>query len=388
MQNTNKLLAMEGVRGVASFIVLLSHLQLIFFMNIDDIFLNYSLKFFPQAIATLLNYIFQSFHDGNFSVWLFWVMSGFVLSLGYFKKLTPETQKIYILKSTIKRYFRLLIPVLFSVLFAYILLLNNMMTNQELSRILKNNWFSTFYTFDASFFNAIKSSIYNSFFNFDRLSSYNRVLWTMEAELYGSLFIFALLSIVGYSKIRYLLYPIIIVILYTLQLHWLNAFMLGIVLCDLYVNTKTYLFLTHYIQNKILTLIIFLLFLILIGMPNYYKVFHLVLASILILFIISSPLLNNLFSSKILVFLGRISFSLYLIHIPILCSLSGLFYIFFEKFTSHTITLILTSILTIIVSLLFAILLHKLGDKTGINLGNKIALWAEDIYRKEQKTIT
>jgi len=387
LKNSNKLLSLEGLRGVASFIVLLSHIQLIFFIDIDDKLLNYYTGKFPYFITQGLNYIFRALHDGNFSVWLFWVMSGFVLSIGYFKKKEISQTKSYILASSIKRYFRLVIPVFLSVMFAYFLLTNDMMTNKYLSEKLENPWLNTFYTFDASFYNAIKSSLYDTFFNFDRLSSYNTVLWTMEKEFYGSLFIFALLSIVGYTKIRYIIYPFVTIILYTLNIHWLNSFIFGMILCDLYINTQIYHSTTKLLQKRFINLLIIIIFLVLIGMQNYYGIFHLILATLLVFFIISSSNMNKFFSSKILVSLGKISFSLYLIHLPILCSITGMLYKFFEKIYSHNITIIISSILTIVISLLLAILLNKLGDNTGINLGKKISLWIQEIDKNKQQKL-
>ena len=281
MKNLNKLLALEGLRGIASFIVLMSHIQLIFFIDIDTKLLNFYTTEFPYFIAKGLHYIFSALHDGNFSVWLFWTMSGFVLSIGYFNKQDIFQTKSYILASSIKRYFRLLIPVLISVMFAYFLLLNDMMTNKYLSEELENTWLATFYTFDASFYNAIKSSLYDTFFKFDRLSSYNRVLWTMEKEFYGSLFIFALLSIIGYTKIRYVIYLIVTIIIYTLNIHWLNAFIFGMILCDLYINTQIYHIATRLLQKKLISFSLIIIFLVLIGMPNYYGIFHLLLSIII-----------------------------------------------------------------------------------------------------------
>lgn len=386
MKNLSKLRSMEGVRGIAAFIVLLAHLKLTFFVGIEDQFHNFLTEYFPHYFSIALGYIFRAMLDGNFSVWLFWVMSGFVLSMGYFKKNSCHSSSAidarnYLLASSIKRYFRLVVPVFISVLFAYFLLKNNMMTNKLLAEKLGeaySDWLGSFYIFDASFFDAIKSAIWNTFFNYSKLDSYNRVLWTMEAEFYGSLFIFAFLGLAGHSKIRYFLYPVIILIIYKLQLHWLNSFVFGIILCDLYMTTSIYKVSGILTKNKYITAFIMLFFTLLIGMPNYYGIFHLVLAVSLVFFIISSYRMNAIFSSRIPVFLGKISFSLYLIHLPIICSVTGASYLFLEQISSHGLAVAISSILTIILSLTLAIILNKIGDQKGISLGR----WISSIITK------
>ncbi len=382
MQDLNKLKSMEGIRGVASFIVLLSHLQLTFFLGIGEQFEKFLSEYLPHFFSSALGYMFRAIFDGDFSVWLFWVMSGFVLSIGYFRRScygsSSELDEVrsYLLASSIKRYFRLVVPVFISVLFAYFLLKNDLMTNKLLAEKLGSEysvWLGSFYVFEASIFDAVKSAIWNTFFNYSKLESYNRVLWTMEAEFYGSLFIFAFLSLVGYSKIRYFIYPAIVLIFYTLQLHWLNSFVFGIILCDLYMNTASYKALGVLTKNKFISILLMFFFLLLIGMPNYAGVVHLILAVLLVFFVISSNIMSSFFSSKVPVFLGKISFSLYLVHLPIICSVTGASYLFVEERSNHNLAVVISLILTIALSLVLAMILNKIGDEKGIRLGRIIS---------------
>ena len=100
------------------------------------------------------------------------------------------------------------------------------------------DWLGHHYQFEAGFLMAIKTAVWQCFFNYNPDASYNRVLWTMEVELMGSFFLFAYLSVIGKHKARWLIYAITALVLFRLYMFWVNAFVLGTMLCDMYVKYK------------------------------------------------------------------------------------------------------------------------------------------------------
>ena len=246
-ENLQKMLTLEGIRGIAALVVIFDHLHLIFFVELDALVRDYLDLHVPYLVSKAGQYLITGFHDGNFAVWVFWVMSAFVLSRKYFQliklNLTEESAE-YLTKSVLKRYPRLFVPVLASVIFAYLLLAGGAMTNNQLYLSLgthtSNGWLPTFYDFDPSLPQAIKSAVWDTFFDFNRDVSYNTVLWTMEPEFFGSIFLFGFLSLLGNKKIRWGAYPVIFAVLFFRETHWLNAFVIGIALCDLYVNSTAF----------------------------------------------------------------------------------------------------------------------------------------------------
>ena len=78
------------------------------------------------------------------------------------------------------------------------------MTNNDLALQLgehtSTGWLPSFYDFEPSLSRAIKSAAWDAFFDFNRDVTYNTVLWTMEPEFFGSLFLFSLLSLLGNKK--------------------------------------------------------------------------------------------------------------------------------------------------------------------------------------------
>src|ERR1700744_5323977 len=105
------------MRGMAALMVVLYHYLLSFY---PGLFL-----FKPEYYHTNSNIehdigisVFNIFYSAGFAVCLFFVLSGYALSYRYFETGSRE----YIRSSVIRRYFRLEIPILFSVLVSYLFL--------------------------------------------------------------------------------------------------------------------------------------------------------------------------------------------------------------------------------------------------------------------------
>ncbi|MCC7188315.1 MAG: acyltransferase [Anaerolineales bacterium] len=379
-ENTQKMLALEGIRGIAALVVIFDHLHLAFFVETDQTIASYLNTHFPFLISKAGQYFVTGLHDGNFAVWVFWVMSAFVLSRKYFQ-LTKANRDLdsaeYLTRSVIKRYPRLFVPIFASVLFAFIILSAGWMTNNDLGERLgthtSQGWLFTFYEFEPSLTQAIKSAVWDTFFDFNRDTTYNTVLWTMQPEFFGSLFLFGFLSLVGNKTIRWFVYPIIVLILYFKELHWLNAFLLGIVLCDLYENTDVFTKAGSALKAGWLQALFGLGIMVLIGAPNYGGVFHLIIAVVLIFLALSTKGVAGVFSARLPVYLGKISFSLYLIHVPILCSATGFIYRNIESHIGYPVSAITTSAATIVICIFAADIFYKIADQQGINLGRKLS---------------
>lgn len=379
-ENTQKMLALEGIRGIAALVVIFDHLHLAFFVETDQAIASYLNTHFPFLLSKAGQYFVTGLHDGNFAVWVFWVMSAFVLSRKYFQ-LTKANRDLdsaeYLTRSVIKRYPRLFVPIFASVLFAFIILSAGWMTNNDLGERLgthtSQGWLFTFYEFEPSLTQAVKSAVWDTFFDFNRDTTYNTVLWTMQPEFFGSVFLFGFLSLFGNKTIRWFAYPIIILILYFKELHWLNAFLLGIVLCDLYENTDVFAKAGSALKPGWLQAFFGLGIMVLIGAPNYGGVFHLIIAVVLIFLALSTKGVAGVFSAKLPVYLGKISFSLYLIHVPILCSATGFIYRIVENRMGYPISAITTSVITIMLCIVAADVFYKIADQQGITLGRKLS---------------
>ncbi|MEP6671070.1 MAG: acyltransferase [Chthoniobacter sp.] len=387
MERSHKLAPFEGLRGIAAFIVVIWHLHLAFWItSYPDIAQH--LSSLPHFLPWPLLIGIKGLSNGIFAVWLFWIMSAFVLSLQFFLRAhegTPTRAHDYLEDAFLRRYPRLLIPVLASVAFAYVLHASHLMRNvpaaQALGEPYASGWLGSWYTFPASLSGALKSAAWQSFFAYDGSSTYNNVLWTMEKEFYGSLFLFAFLGVLGHRRSRLWLYPLIALACRELDMDWLNAFVAGIALCDLFVNRHKLSHLHRPWQQPLHRLLLsgyttaaFWIFLILgAGMPDYRGVFHLLLGVAAIAFTLLSKGTQQFLSSAIPLFLGRISFGLYLIHIPIICSFSCWAYLAGVARMGHVGAALLSSAATCIVSIGCGYLLYIFADRPGIRISRYLS---------------
>ena len=66
--------------------------------------------------------------------------------------------------------------------------------------------------------------------------SYNRALWTMSIELFGSMLVFAVLAICGTSRRRWALYLAVTLFLVVVQKYYYVDFIVGVMLADRYTS--------------------------------------------------------------------------------------------------------------------------------------------------------
>lgn len=377
-----KIKYLEGLRGIAALCVVFCHLTATGFLVEQNLFYSYvnnlEISFvFKHFIINWCNLLL----DGNLAVWIFWVLSSYVISILFFKKATDYDKIIVAYFS--KRYFRLLIPVVFSILLAYLLLKLGLMYNQVLANKLGNpyetGWLQKYYKFQPSFFGAIKSGVFSTFFNFESSASYNAVLWTVQKEFFGSLFTFAIFGIIRHNARRYIFYFLIVIILFALNMAWLVSFVIGHVLSDYdFSNSNSkYVNFSKMIEQVIhrYSIIFFVLSVVLISFSNevmsflrmpdsYYKF---TLSIIIVYSCLRNKIFQSIFSSKISFWLGKISFGLYLIHLPILCSLTSYLILVNNSLQGK----IAAAAITLFVIITGAFVFTKYIDKSALVFANK-----------------
>ena len=371
----NKLKYLEGIRGVAAFIVILHHLRCAFCFNFDKtIYLSILESTHSQGFANFVHSILNILLDGNLAVYIFWFMSGYVISIRLF---TSES-KTYLVGAFTKRYTRLAIPALCSILVAFFLMRFQWMYNVQLSHIVTDpssiKWLGERFNFDPNFFKAIKSAVWGTFFQFTE-PSYNSSLWTMNPELYGSLFCFALFGVFGTSPKRCIFYALIFAIAFKLYLFWLLAFLLGFYVCDLDFSENKFKKYIALAEEKIfskayISVPLFIATLVLGGQKYNLGYFNMVISFCLVFIVMKSPLLKRMFELKPIVWLGKVSFSFYLIHLAVLCSLGCYLYLVLPY--SHITKIIIASLATIVTTYGLAVLFTKYIDDTAVRLSNKI----------------
>lgn len=372
--NSNKLQYFEGIRGLAALIVVFDHLDFALSLNLDKKIFN---LFYQLTASDLISNSFQSifsfFLNGNLAVFIFFFMSGYVISI----KLFTSESKSYLISAISKRYFRLMPPILGSVLIGFFLMKFDLIYNIKLAKVLgTEDALGYFYNFYPSFLSAFKSGVWNVLFT-KSLGGYNGPLWTMRPEFYGSLFCFLLFIIFNRYKNRHYVYVLIILVSFLIQAPWLTSFALGFLICDIDYSTtsfKSHLkYIEKHILNNLITPIILCSSIIIISQEinfNSWSHANAIISFLLVFIIMKSKKLQELFQLRPILWLGKISFSVYLLHWPIICSITSYTYISSGLYRDDNI--IISSITTIVSTLAVAFIYTKYVDQASIKVASKI----------------
>lgn len=331
-----------GLKGVSAVIIFIHHFALFFYPGFIDTAsgnMRTSIGLEAKIARTPLN-IFS--WAGVAGVCIFFTISGFLIAYNFYKKRTN-----YDINYIIKRYFKLMIPVLLSAIIIFFIIKSRIFRTDYLVKMydsigLRNNYSE----YNSSFVSMIWESIITLF----RTSSFptNPPMWTMKYELIYSIASVLLINVIGNHKNRYYLYPLIVLI--TLNSYFL-CFILGIILCDLWFNHEKILNYLNRFDFKVILLIISLFLLsstylnqgtfcysILNNLFNgidYLVVFHSLGAAALILYFLLSEKTKKLFSKKLLLYLGKQSLYIYLFHWVILNTISMYIVLVLDKYLRY-----------------------------------------------------
>lgn len=362
---------LDGLRGLAALVVVFCHFVQLY---LPSAFLRTAPDHFGESLisASPLNLIF----NGNFAVAIFFILSGFVLAAPFFNNKTST----WYLKAAIKRYPRLAIPALASTLIPcliYIAFGSNFSATTDLSGYTKKEYFSGF----DSITTAVWQGLIGSFLFAEQ--DYNRVLWTIRTELIGSFGIFALLPILGRYRARFIAYAALVVIL---KDSYLLGFVLGTLAADLVIGCRVSL--SRSVSIMALTVGLYLGAFPYVGqelliwrpissipLKNLFVISHITGAFLCIIALSGLPLLQRALTTKTCAFLGRISYSMYLIHFTIIGFL-GSFIIINLSPLGYGTSLIaaMTVLLPVIVgaSYVFTTLIDEPSIRLGSYISNKL----------------
>jgi peptidoglycan/LPS O-acetylase OafA/YrhL len=338
IDKSHRLAPLDGLRGIAALIVVCFHFASAFLPSLVPDQTDHPFWVADTPIGILFN--------GPFAVSIFFVLSGFVVAQSAAKRRDP----IYV--NVALRYLRLALPATVSVIFAWCLLTLIPTATIQLNAVLPHPWLNS--TYQQQIPNLV-SALYHGLIGIFRVreSRFNNVLWTMKIEAVGSIAIYVL-----YGLARDLARPAIAVGLgfatlfkpeYLVKPEYLG-FVLGALMRDLWSAGKL----------RTLTPLIALSVGILFGAPGrgFSERFGLphmhdkltlgasdglippVAAALIVYAVLKSPSLNKVLSCRIAQYLGKVSFPLYLVHVPLLYTVFAVAYVVIRP-TSNTVILCL-----------------------------------------------
>lgn len=376
----------DSMRGLASLTVLFYHITMVTSLSIMSIMVSH---YSPLNILI----------SGHSAVILFFMLSGFVLSIPYLKQ-----NKFFYWSFLTKRMFRIYIPYLVAIIFAMFMYL--LLSRNGISGL--SPWFNKSWNESIS----LKTLFYHiamlGNFNCD---IYDNAIWSLIQEMRISI----IFPIIGLIVVKFNWKTIVTLCIFlslvsglnnyfsfehnygfntsfSYTLHYISIFLMGGLVAK-YKDDLMSLYNRITKKWKIVVVLIAFSFYdlswlvtkiaIKIGLINYSEIlsdYSVVIGSVLFITIaISSSTVSKLLVKKPIVFLGKVSYSLYLYHLTILFSLV---YVLYDVLPIYIIYLI-----TVPCAILISFFSYKYIELPSIILGRKISNKFEIISEKSIRSV-
>jgi peptidoglycan/LPS O-acetylase OafA/YrhL len=357
----NRLVYLDGLRGVLALIVFFHHFlyafygKIIFGGSYQEFLSSGHFSTYKLLAFTPLNVFFNP----GAAIHFFFLLSGFVQSHHYFK--APSIKLIQ--KGFFKRYFRLAIPTAIITLLVFVFHKLHWINKEEIPyNSVTADWVKNMLPDSLSLLQVVQEGFFSCFLG---RSGYYPVLWTMPIELLNSFMVFALLLFTHKIKNKApFLVLWLFVQLFVLHGWYSSAFTIGLLLAYLHQNNSVFSF---FFTNRIVKTVCLIVGFYFVSYPYVgYKnstinsiyfpisfletgphiICYLIGGTILFCYLLHSNASQKLFSQKPFLFLGNISFMLYLIHLLIIFSFSPfIFQLFLHDYGFKT-GLLITGALT------------------------------------------
>lgn len=377
-----RILHLEGLRGLSMVVIVLNHFAAAFYPAVIFGEKAPSHNAFELIIyRTPLNIFFS----GIFALSIFYLLSGYFLSYKYFR----FNRKEHLIPSMIRRYLRLAIPTIISILIAYTLLKYHLFYNHTVSSVTGSYmWFNNFWNFNADFFKAIREGIFMTSIFMGNLT-YNPVLWMMAYELAGSFLVYITLEIFKHVKKKILIYFLLFLITFAWK-SYLMGFVFGVLICNLEYRSRVNILIR---ENKKLGIIFLVIAIILGSFPiastegtlyEFIKIpllsesrniilFQTIAACFIFLAVKNLRVLKKLLEFFPLRFLGGISFAVFFLHLLIIGSFSSYLFKILITYLDYNISVLITFLVSVPIILGTAFFFNKYVVLNSLKIANYAA---------------
>jgi peptidoglycan/LPS O-acetylase OafA/YrhL len=282
---TGRIHFLDGLRGWSAIVVLLYHVWVNGFPISKE-----SAIFFKKI------FIFNAY----LAVYIFFITSGFSLTVSYFK----NNDTLILKKILVGRYFRLIIPIGLASFICFVALHLGLI----LEPALRPELYKSLLLVKPSFLEFAKFHFFEVLYNFNWNKSLIIPLWTMQYEFLGSItLILSLLAIDGAKQGKQFLLIALIIALTLVNIFY-GLFFIGALFAWIYSNTDVE-------EWNLLGRVVFIASLILTIFSYSIGVVAQLVCAIGIFFsAMCWSSFKSFLSTNLSIYLGKISFPLYLIH--------------------------------------------------------------------------
>lgn len=321
-QKTGRLVPLEGLRGIAAVIVMLGHMVR---------------GLVPPDPGTLdsLKKVHHWFLNGGAAVSVFFVLSGFILSLPFAK----DRSFVRVITALLKRWPRLAVMTTIACLLSWGLIVLSQDYYEQAAAVTNNHWMANHFNAPLhgrhiSWDEALRDGLYRVYFPGD--VKFDSPLWTMRIELFGSFAIFlaapVLFGLKNWPLRLAAIGAVMAAVGVSFPITYFSDFLVGTILAMLFAEGK----MPHIANWQAALLAIAGLYLFCFSGDESRLMYapvkaliptgetaHFVWsasAALIILLLLGNPFARNLFSKDWAIWLGLLSFPLYLLHVPIMLS--------------------------------------------------------------------
>ena len=285
---------LDGLRGWGAVVVLLFH---------------YLVQVFPPSAASASVLRRLLFFNGSMAVWVFFVVSGFSLSIGYVERHDART----LARLAIGRYPRLAIPVFSACSLVHLMMMGGVIYPVS----ARPDALKPFLSFDPTLPHLFRFALLDVFRSHSLFDSYIPPLWTMSIELIGSAMVIALLALCGRAAWRRWAYAALTLVLAAFASFY-TLFVAGMLLAELYsrglpdTRWSRALLIVGLAAGFVVPIFYWN------GLPGGPGLLGIICFCSASMFLVP---LRRFFELPLSRWLGRISFPLYLVHAPLAYSL-------------------------------------------------------------------
>ena len=315
---------------------------------------------------------------GHFAVCLFFLLSGYVLALPFLLKGSHWKELVV---ATVKRPFRLIGIVFATSLLSWMLWWLGFYHNHEVAKISGSGWFDFYWATQSPALGAFASQFVTS--TFDVATACNPPLWTIKRELLGSFIVYGILLA---GQTRLLRWVVLLATAWWFAGNFFQCFIIGVMISDLHCSwerTRPLARLPMWLSTALIIVTV-----VCGSYPKYAMTYSEAYASsywflsprlpwlgggwsmlgaiALFILVLHSPVAQRFLTRRPVLFLGKVSYSLYGVHFLILGSLSSWLFLASLPAVGYLGAAVLAWLSLLITTLVCAKVLHETVDTFSI----------------------
>ena len=315
---------------------------------------------------------------GHFAVCLFFLLSGYVLSLPFLMNGAGWKELVV---ATVKRPFRLIGIVFVTSVLSLLLWRMGLYHNHKVAKISGSSWFDFCWSSAPPGGSDFVSRFISS--TFDLATACNPPLWTIKRELLGSFIVYGILLT---GRTRLLRWGILLGITWWFAGNFFQCFVIGVMISELHGwwgSTRPLARLPLWLSAALIVVTV-----ICGSYPKYAMTYSadaassywflsprlpwlgggwsMVGAIALFILVLHSPIAQRLLTRRPVLFLGKVSYSLYGVHFLILGSLSSWMFLAALPVAGYLGAASLALVSLVLCTLVFAKVLHETVDTFSI----------------------